>query len=98
MTDCIHADVCKLTHPSDTEHEYCTQCVLHSVSEPSVKIEKALELIFNYSQIDGGHHRAWVIDQVTRLLTGDGYAGFVGRHCCDPETGECYSWDEGIAP
>lgn len=33
-------------------------------------IEQALEIIFRWGGIDGDHHRAWVIDQVVRALTG----------------------------
>lgn len=30
----------------------------------------ALEYIFQYGQIDGAHHKTWVLDQVTRILNG----------------------------
>lgn len=30
----------------------------------------ALHFIFKYGQIDGGHHKAWVLDQVSRILNG----------------------------
>lgn len=30
----------------------------------------ALEYIANYGQIDGGHHKQWVLDQVARILLG----------------------------
>ena len=30
----------------------------------------ALEYIMNYGQIDGGHHKQWVLDQVARILSG----------------------------
>jgi dCMP deaminase len=60
--------------------------------------EKALELIERYGGIDGEHHKQWVIDQVVRALTGDGYAEWV-REMKDGEDGpDTYEWDEGIAP
>jgi hypothetical protein len=66
---------------------------------PQKRIDKALELMFRYSQIDGGHHKAWVIDQVVRILTGDGYEEWVKEYCYDEESGQKeYEWDEGIAP
>lgn len=34
------------------------------------RIDKALELAANYGGIDGSHHKAWVIDQMVRELTG----------------------------
>jgi hypothetical protein len=30
----------------------------------------ALRYIFTYGQIDGAHHKQWVLDQVVRILTG----------------------------
>jgi hypothetical protein len=34
------------------------------------KIKNALKVAFSYSQIDGSHHKMWVIDQMVRELTG----------------------------
>ena len=34
------------------------------------RIEKALELAWNYAQIDGEYHKMWVIDQMVRALCG----------------------------
>lgn len=58
------------------------------------KIQKAIDLAYQYSQIDGAHHKAWVIDQMIRALTGEEYDVFVYDYC---ENGK-YTWDEGIAP
>lgn len=52
-------------------------------------IEKALEIAKD-GQIDGAHHKTWIIDQMVRALTGNGYKAFVQAY-----DGE---WDEGIAP
>lgn len=41
---------------------------------------RALSLLFAASQIDGSHHKAWVIDQVVRELTGDKYEAFVNTY------------------
>lgn len=35
------------------------------------KIAKALSIAFQYGQIDGDHHKAWVIDQMVRALIGN---------------------------
>lgn len=34
------------------------------------KINKALRFAHEYGQIDGGHHKLWVIDQMVRALHG----------------------------
>lgn len=52
----------------------------------------ALAYIKQYGAIDGGHHKAWLIDQILRSLLEDGYDAFIGHHFRD--TG----WDCGIAP
>lgn len=62
------------------------------------RIEKAVELAVRYGGIDGEHHKAWVIDQMVRALTGDRYEQVVAE-ARDGEYGpESYSWDIGIAP
>lgn len=57
-------------------------------------IQDALDVIEQYGQIDGAHHKAWVIDQVVRALTDEGYDAWVTAYTQDGE----YAWDEGIAP
>ena len=57
-------------------------------------IEDALDLAWEYGQIDGGHHKMWVIDQMVRVLLGDGYEKWVEEYEGDDE----YEWDVGIAP
>ena len=34
------------------------------------RVHKAIELAVRYGGIDGDHHKAWVIDQMVRELTG----------------------------
>lgn len=34
------------------------------------RIDKAIEFAVKYGGIDGDHHKAWVIDQMVRALTG----------------------------
>ena len=62
------------------------------------KINNVLELIFQYGQIDGEHHKTWVIDQIVRILTENDYDKWVQHYEYDEETGEDYTWDTGIAP
>ena len=40
------------------------------VEEKSKRIKAALEYALKYGQIDGAHHKTWVIDQIVRALTG----------------------------
>lgn len=60
-------------------------------------INKALELAYNYGQIDGEHHKTWVIDQIVRELTGETYQKFINEYEIDDD-GNTYEWDKGIAP
>ena len=62
------------------------------------EIKKVLELIFQYGQIDGEHHKMWEIDQTVRILAGKKYDKWINDYIYDEETGDCYSWNKGIAP
>ena len=67
-------------------------------SEIEVSIMKAIDLAVRYGGIDGEHHKAWVIDQMVRVLAGDRYDDIV-RDACDGEEGpDTYEWDCGVAP
>lgn len=67
--------------------------------ELNKRIKKALDIAFQYGQIDGDHHKTWVIDQIVRILTGDKYNEFVNEYETDEETGEKeWIWKNGIAP
>lgn len=62
------------------------------------RVSKALTLARRFGGIDGDHHKAWVIDQMVRALTGSQYKAFV-RDACDGEDGpNTYEWNKGIAP
>lgn len=56
--------------------------------------EHALRILIQYGQIDGGHHKTWVIDQAVRLLAGSYYDELIEAYKNDGE----YDWDVGIAP
>ena len=75
------------------------ETALNMLKEKDKEIEKALEIAFQYGQIDGDHHKTWVIDQMVRILTGDTYNEFVKKYETDEETGEKeWTWKNGIAP
>jgi hypothetical protein len=58
----------------------------------------ALDIILRYGGIDGEHHKAWVIDQVVRALTGEDYERWVAMAKSGEDGPETYSWDEGVSP
>lgn len=60
---------------------------------PEQRIQAAVELGIQYGQIDGSHHRLWVIDQMLRLLLGDKYDEAIAER-----NGDEYDWDVGIPP
>lgn len=62
------------------------------------RIELAVNLALSYGQIDGDHHKTWVIDQMLRVLTGNGYEQTIVDYCDGEDGPDTYSWDEGIAP
>lgn len=51
-----------------------------------------MRLIEDYGSIDGGHHKAWVIDQIARALMDERYDKWVAQM-------EAYGdYDPGIPP
>jgi hypothetical protein len=62
------------------------------------KIELALMIASKYGGTDGAHHKAWVIDQMVRVLTGDRYEAWVAQVRAGKDGPNTYGWDEGIAP
>lgn len=69
------------------------------------RINKALDLAIRFGQIDGSHHRLWVIDRIVRALCGsvDGeeteeYKLLIADACEEDGDPEAYEWDTGIAP
>lgn len=72
--------------------------IIFQVGDTSEQIQKAIDLAVQYGQIDGGHHKMWVIDQMVRILSGDKYSEVV-REACEGEDGpNTYDWDAGTAP
>ena len=64
------------------------------------KIEKALRIAWSYGQIDGDHHKTWVIDQMVRELCGteEEYKKWVDLYEAPVGYEDYYKWDVGIAP
>jgi hypothetical protein len=61
------------------------------------RVQLALEALAD-GQLDGAHHKAWVIDQAVRILTGDRYDAWIAEYCDGVDGPETYAWDEGVAP
>ena len=62
------------------------------------KIKKALKFISNYGGIDGAHHKQWTLDQIARILAGDGYDAWVVSICNGENGPNTYDLNTGIAP
>ena len=62
------------------------------------RINKALDIALKYGQIDGAHHKTWVIDQIVRVLSGDCYEELIEENNRGEDGPNTYNWDIGIAP
>lgn len=65
------------------------------------RIAAALSLAEEFGQVDGDHHKAWVIDRMVHALLGsdEDYETWVDAYCYGEEDGfMLYSWDTGVAP
>jgi hypothetical protein len=71
---------------------------MSDVPEEIVAINSALKLIARYAGTDGAHHKAWVIDQVARILLGNEYDAWVRELKYGEDGPDTYGWDTGIAP
>ena len=74
------------------------ETLLTAYEKEKEKNNNVLGLIFEYGQTDGEHHKAWVIDQIVRIITENNYDKWVQHYEYDEETDEDYFWDVGIAP
>ena len=62
------------------------------------RINAACDMIVNFSQNDGAHHKAWVIDQAMRAITGEHYDAFIAWYSNGEDGPDTYGWDVGITP
>lgn len=56
-----------------------------------------LNMIEKYGGIDGSHHKQWLLDQIVRLITKDGYDKWVETYEDGEDGANTYEWDEGVA-
>lgn len=62
------------------------------------RVLKAVCLAIRYGQIDGSHHKAWVIDQMVRVLLSDRYDDVIAEAKAGEDGPDTYSWDCGVPP
>ena len=62
------------------------------------RIHAAIDIAVRYGGIDGDHHKAWVIDQMVRVLAGDVYDSVVKLACAGDDGPNTHEWDVGIPP
>lgn len=62
------------------------------------RIRSAIDLAIQYGGIDSSHHRAWVIDQMLRILAGDSYDALIKEANAGENGTNTYEWDVGIIP
>lgn len=62
------------------------------------RVNDAIDIAVRYGGTDGSDHKAWVIDQMVRVLAGDKYHEVVAEAKNGEYGPETYEWDEGIAP
>lgn len=84
--------------PFYREEAEALRWALQELEEDGPRIGRALALIVAHGGTDGEHHKTWVIDQVARILAGDGYADLVARARAGRDGPKTYAWDVGIAP
>ncbi|MGM0215442.1 WDGH domain-containing protein [Enterococcus sp. AZ109] len=72
--------------------------LLDSTNKSEKRIDKALDIAFEWSRIDGDHHKMWAIDQMVRELTGENYEEWVSTYESGDNGEKEYEWDAGIAP
>ena len=58
------------------------------------RMSKAIDLAFQYGNIDGDHHKQWLIDRMLRALLAGSYRRIIAQ-VLDEDDGE---WHTGIAP
>jgi hypothetical protein len=70
------------------------------LTEPGLRARAhaACQILLAHGQTDGAHHKAWVIDQAVRALTGPDYEQVIADARSGDDGPDTYAWDEGTAP
>ncbi len=71
----------------------------HSCSVQLQKtIKEAIELIVDFKECAGAHHKDWVLDQAVRKLAGNRYDKIVAEAKNGEDGADTYPWGCGVAP
>lgn len=62
------------------------------------RVKSAIDIIVRFGGIAGDHHKAWVLDQVVRILAAKAYPAVVAEARAGEDGPETYDWDVGIPP
>lgn len=62
------------------------------------RITLAVDVALEHGQNENAPQLTWTIDQMLRLLLGDGYDDTIARHVYSPDPGDDYVWETGVAP
>lgn len=62
------------------------------------RVQITLGMAARWGQLVGARQKAWVIDQMVRILVGDKYDEWVAAQKAGRDGPETYGWDEGISP
>ncbi len=63
-----------------------------------IRVDAAIVLAIRYGGMDEAHHKAWVIDQMVRMLAGDRYEQIVAEACDGEDGPNTFEWNVGIPP
>jgi len=69
-----------------------------SFDDMPIHTQEAIEVIVQYGDVGGGHHKQWVLDQALRALMGDEYQAWRDKYDLEMAREDYSIWDEGIAP
>lgn len=72
-----------------------------ATAEPLDAIQRrdaALNLAHRFGGFEKAHNKAWVIDQMVRILSGDEYEAWVTAQKAGEDGPDTYRWDNGICP
>lgn len=99
MQENLHDDS-KIALNHRAEHMHFLNLIAKQPIVTDERITKALGLAWQYGQIDGNHHKMWVIDQMVRVLCGSEkeYKKWIDKYERPLKDGDYYSWDKGINP
>ena len=68
------------SHVAAREQAKILLALVKEVEQAERKQEASLSVAQQYGGIDGAHHKAWVIDQMCRVLAAESYEKFVAEN------------------